>query len=110
MIKMQSYMAEEFLYFVQKLKSYADGPFSLLDNTAAVLTTQNGCSTQVAFAPMDHPKQNSPSSSRAARWRVETGKVIDCNGRAHNDVYLSIAQAFGMKVTTVGWRPGARGR
>jgi hypothetical protein len=110
MIKMQSYMAEEFLYFVQKLKSYADGPYSLLDNTAAVLTTQNGCSTQVAFAPMDHPKQNSPlivAGSGAGAWKP--GKVIDCNGRAHNDVYLSIAQAFGMKVTTVGMAAWCKG-
>jgi hypothetical protein len=103
MIFMQSYMAEEFLYFIKKLKSYSDGAYSLLDNTAAVLTTQNGCSTQVAFAPMDHPKQNSPlivAGSGAGAWKP--GKVVDCNGRAHNDVYLSIAQAFGMKVTTVG--------
>jgi hypothetical protein len=103
MIFIQAFMAEQFLYFIKKLKSYADGPFSLLDNTAAVLTTQNGCSTQVAFAPMDHPKQNSPlivAGGGAGAWKP--GKVIDCNGRTHNDVYLSIAQAFGMKVTTVG--------
>ena len=103
MIFLQAYMAEQLLYFAQKLRGYADGGFSLLDNTAAVLTTQNGCSTQVAFAPMDHPKQNSPliiAGGGAGAWKP--GRVIDCNGRAHNDVYLSIAQAFGMKVTTVG--------
>ena len=103
MILIQAFMAEQFLYFIQKLKMYQDGGFSLLDNTAAVLTTQNGCSTQVAFAPMDHPKQNSPlivAGGGAGAWKP--GKVVDCNGRAHNDVYLSIAQAFGMKVTTVG--------
>ena len=52
---------------------------------------------------MDHPKQNSPliiAGSCGGAWK--TGRVIDCNGRAHNDVYLSIAQAFGMKVTSVG--------
>jgi hypothetical protein len=110
MIFMQAYMAEELLYFAQKLKSYADGGFSLLDNTAAVLTTQNGCSTQVAFAPMDHPKQNSPliiAGGGAGAWKP--GRVIDCNGRNHNDVYLSIAQAFGMKVTTVGMAAWCKG-
>jgi hypothetical protein len=103
MIFMQAFMAQELLYFAQKLKSYADGGFSLLDNTAAVLTTQNGCSTQKEFAAMDHPKQDSPliiAGGGAGAWK--TGRVIDCNGRNHNDVYLSIAQAFGMKVTTVG--------
>jgi hypothetical protein len=105
MTRMQAYMAEEFAYLVGKLRSYADGQFSLLDNTAVVLSTQNGCSTQVQFATpkMDHPKFNTPmviAGSCGGFWK--TGKLIDCNNRTHNDVYLTIAQAFGMKVTTVG--------
>ena len=110
MIKMQAAMAGEFLYFVQKLKMYADGPVSLLDNTAAVLTTQNGTSTQVAFAPMDHPKQNSPlivAGSCGGAWK--TGRVVDFAGRTHNDVYLSIAHAVGMKVTSVGTASWCKG-
>jgi len=104
MIYIQAFMAGEFAYFVQKLKSYTDGEgLTLLDNTAAVLSTQNGTSTQVEFAPMDHPKQNSPfvvAGRCGGAWT--TGRVIDCAGRAHNDVYLSIAKAVGMNVTTVG--------
>jgi hypothetical protein len=103
MIKMQAFMADQFTYFVQKLKTYADGAFSLLDNTAAVLSTQNGTSTQVQFAVMDHPKFNTPmvvAGGGAGFWK--SGRVIDCNDRNHNDVYLTIAQAFGMKVTTIG--------
>jgi hypothetical protein len=110
MIFMQAFMAKQLLYFANKLKSYADGGFSLLDNTAAVLTTQNGCSTQVQFAAMDHPKQNSPliiAGGGAGAWKP--GRVIDCNGRNHNDVYLSIALAFGMKVTTVGMASWCKG-
>jgi hypothetical protein len=115
MTKLMAYMASEYAYFVQKLKSYADGEFSLLDNTAVVMSTQNGCSTQVGLVPsssaspfvtipkMDHPKFNTPmivAGTCGGFWK--TGKLIDCNNRAHNDVYLTIAQAFGMKVTTVG--------
>jgi len=105
MINLQAFMASELLYLVQKLKTYKDGMkgLSVLDNSAVVLTTQNGCSTQVAFAPMDHPKQNSPlivAGSCGGAWK--TGRVIDFGGRTHVDVYLSIAQAMGMKVTTVG--------
>jgi hypothetical protein len=110
MINMQAFMAKQLLYFTQKLKMYADGMGSLLDNTAAVLTTQNGCSTQVAFAPMDHPKQNSPlivAGSCGGAWK--TGRVIDANGRNHNDVYLSIAQAMGMKVDSVGMASWCKG-
>jgi hypothetical protein len=100
MIKLQAYMAEEFTYLVQKLKLYQDTGGSLLDNTAVVLGTQNGTSTQVAFAKMDHDKHNSPlvmAGSCGGAWK--TGKVVDCNNRAHNDVYINIAQAFGMKGT-----------
>jgi hypothetical protein len=111
MIRVQAYMAKEFLYFINKLKSYSAGEGrSLLDNTAAVLTTQNGCSTQVAFAPMDHPKQNSPlivAGSCGGAWK--TGRVIDANGRNHNDVYLSITKAFGMPNTTVGMASWCKG-
>ncbi len=110
MIKVQAFMAEQFTYFVQKLKSYADGAYSLLDNTAVVLSTQNGTSTQVQFAIMDHPKFNTPfvvAGGGAGHWK--TGRVLECNDRNHNDLYLSIAHSFGMKVNTVGtaaWNKG----
>jgi hypothetical protein len=103
MIRLQAFMSEQFTYFVQKLKSYSDGEYSLLDNTVAVLSTQNGTSTQVRFATMDHPKFNTPmvvAGGGAGYWK--TGRVIDCNDRNHNDVYLTIAHAFGMKVNTIG--------
>jgi hypothetical protein len=103
MIKVQAFMSEQFTYFVQKLKSYADGEHSLLDNTVAVLSTQNGTSTQVQFAIMDHPKFNTPmiiAGSGGGFWK--TGRVLECNDRNHNDVYLTIAHAFGMKVTSIG--------
>lgn len=106
-INMQVYFAEEFLYFVQKLKSMSDGSgFSLLDNTAAVLSTQNGSSqlgSGADFAATDHPPQHAPfvvAGSCGGAWT--TGRLIDINGRSHNDVYLSIAKAIGMNVTTVG--------
>jgi hypothetical protein len=110
MINMQAFMAKQFLYLIQKLKMYQDGMGSVLDSTAAVLTTQNGCSTQVAFAPMDHPKQDSPlivAGSCGGAWK--TGRVVDANGRNHNDVYLSIAQAMGLKVDTVGMASWCKG-
>jgi hypothetical protein len=103
---MQVYLAGEFLYFVQKLKSIMDGEFSVLDNTAAVLCTQNGSSQLGAsanFAATDHPPQHAPfvvAGTCGGSWK--TGRLIDIGGRNHNDVYLSIAQALGMNVTSVG--------
>lgn len=106
MINAQAYLHGEFAYFIQKLKSYSDGANTLLDNTAAVLSTQNGSSVLGVsgnFAATDHPRQNSPfvvAGSCGGAWK--TGRLIDSAGRNHNDVYLSIAQAIGMKVTSVG--------
>lgn len=103
MIRIQAFMANQFLYLIQKLKSYSDGAYSLLDNTACVLSTQNGCSTQRTYAPSDHPKQNSPfivAGSCGGAWK--TGRLIDAGGRTHVDVYLSIAKAVGMNVNSVG--------
>ena len=112
-INMQAYLAGEFLYFVQKLKSYADGANTLLDNTAAVLCTQNGSSQNGLtgnFAATDHPPAHAPfvvAGSCGGAW--QTGRLIDINGRYQNDVYLSIAQAIGMKVTTVGQASWCKG-
>lgn len=112
MIKLQAYMSGELTYFAQKLKSYQDGAYSLLDNTAVVLSTQNGFSTQVGVggAKMDHDKHNTPfivAGSCGGAWK--TGQIIDCGMRAHNDLYLSIAHAFGMKDSTVGMASWCKG-
>ena len=53
---------------------------------------------------MDHPKQNSPlvmGGSCGGAWKPRA-RSSTATTAAHNDVYLTIAQAFGMKVDTVG--------
>jgi hypothetical protein len=40
MIKMQNYLAGEFVYLVQKLKSYPEGSGTVLDNSVVVWRTQ----------------------------------------------------------------------
>jgi hypothetical protein len=115
MIKLQAYMAGELVYFANKLKTYQDGAVSLLDNTAVVLSTQNGFSTQVGVggAKMDHDKHNTPfivagsCGGEGTGWK--TGQLIDGGNRAHNDLYLSIAKAFGMNVSTVGTASWCKG-
>jgi hypothetical protein len=105
-IRMQAYFAGEFRYLMERLKSLPDGEVSLLDNTAAVLCTQNGSSQLGAaqnFAQTDHPPQHAPfvvAGGGGGAWT--TGRMIDAGGRNHNDVYVSIARALGMDVTSVG--------
>ncbi|XXY46022.1 DUF1552 domain-containing protein [Sorangium sp. So ce269] len=111
--RLQAYFAGEFRYFVEKLKSISDGEFSLLDNTAAVLSTQNGSSqlgSSQNFAETDHPPQHAPfvvAGSCGGAWT--TGRLLDAGGRNHNDVYVSIARAIGMDVTSVGRAAWCRG-
>jgi len=105
-IRMQAYFAGEFRYLIEKLKSIPDGEVSLLDNTAAVLCTQNGSSqlgSNQNFAQTDHPPQHAPfvvAGGAGGAWK--TGRMIDAGGRNHNDVYVSIARALGMDVMSVG--------
>jgi hypothetical protein len=103
-IKMQAYLMGELVYFIQKLKSYTDGSGgTLLDSTLVVCGTQNGNTNQTNFAKEDHDRRNTPfilGGSFGGLWR--TGRVVDCGGVNHNDLYLSIAQGFGLKVETVG--------
>ncbi|WP_437652753.1 DUF1552 domain-containing protein [Sorangium sp. So ce1182] len=111
--RLQAYFAGEFRYFVEKLKSISDGEHSLLDNTAAVLSTQNGSSqlgSSQNFAETDHPPQHAPfvvAGSCGGAWK--TGRLLDAGGRNHNDVYVSIARAIGMNVTSVGRAAWCRG-
>lgn len=111
--RLQTYFAGEFRYFIEKLKGLSDGEFSVLDNTAAVLCTQNGSSQLGSgqnFAETDHPPQHAPfvvAGSCGGAWT--TGRLLDAGGRNHNDVYVSIARAIGMGVTSVGRADWCRG-
>jgi hypothetical protein len=103
MIKIQAYLAGEFAYFTQKLKSFGDGPGSLFDTTIALWGTQNGNPDQVKFSMEQHDRRNTPFVlTGRGNGAVKLGRVLDCNGLNHNDLYISIAQAFGLGMATVG--------
>ena len=102
-IKMQAYLAGEFAYFVQKLKSYGEGPGSPFDNTVVVWGTQNGNTNQTNFSKEDHDRHNTPVIlSGHAGSGMKLGRILDCNGLSHPDIYVSILGAFGQKVATFG--------
>jgi hypothetical protein len=99
MTNMQAFLAGEWAYFIGKLKSYG-----VLDQTVVVWGTQNGASTS-------HDGRNTPMlvAGRLGGAFAPGGRVIDCNGRNHNDVYLAIASGFGMPMQTVGYAPWCMG-
>jgi hypothetical protein len=111
MIRMHAYLSGEFVYFVEKLKSFpdADGK-TVLDNSVVVWGTQCGTSTQTAYAAEDHDRHNTPIIvAGSCGGAFTTGKVIDCDNRNHNDLYLAIAHAFGLNIDSVGPESWNRG-
>jgi hypothetical protein len=99
MINMHALLAGDWAYFIQKLKAYG-----ILDQTVTVWGTQNGASTS-------HDARNTPMlvAGRLGGALAPGGRVIDCNNRMHNDVYIAIAHGFGMNVNTVGYAPWCMG-
>jgi hypothetical protein len=99
MIQMQALLAGDFAYFVQKLKAYG-----ILDQTIALWGTQNGAS-------VSHDGRNTPFvlAGRLGGTFAPGGRVVDCNGRNHNDVYLAIARGFGLTMDTIGYAPWCMG-
>jgi hypothetical protein len=102
-IKMQAYLSGEYAYFIQRLKMFGDGDGTLLDNTLAMWGTQNGNTNQTNFSKEDHDRHNTPFIlAGRASGAFKTGRVMDCGGVNHNDLYLAIAGAFGVDLKTVG--------
>jgi len=101
--RMQAYLAAEVVYLVEKLRSMSEGQGSLLDSTVVVFGTQNGNTNQVNFAREDHPRWNAPMVlAGRCGGALAPGRLIDCAGANHNDVYLALARGFGLDLKAVG--------
>jgi hypothetical protein len=106
LVKLHSYFAEEFAYFVGKLKA-----LQLYDSTTTLWATQNGNSTETGFSKENHDRHNAlfVLSGRGGGYFTSLGKVVDCGDRSHTDLYVHMARAFGMKVDSIGtpaWNQG----
>ncbi len=103
-IAMQAYLAGEYAYLLQRLASFEiGGGRTLLDESVVVLGTQNGNSNQTNFAKEDHDRRNTPFvvAGRLGGALRPRG-VVDCEGRNHNDLYLSLLRGFGLTDAAVG--------
>jgi hypothetical protein len=102
-MKMQAVLAGEYAYFINKLKSYGDGPGSPFDSTIALWGTQNGNTNQTNFSKEDHDRHNTPFVlTGRAGGGMKLGRVVDCNDANHPDLYVTIARAMGMNIATFG--------
>ena len=91
--------SEEFAYFISKLKA-----LNLFDSTTTLWATQNGNSTESGFSKENHDRHNAlfVLSGKGGGYFNSLGKVVDCSDRVHNDLYMHMANAFGLKVNTIG--------
>lgn len=86
-------------YFVERLASIPEGEGTMLDNTLLVWTSEHSDEGQ-------HGRRNIPFTLAGnLGGAFATGQKLDYSGntKAHNDVYISIAQAMGFSdVNTFG--------
>lgn len=99
LIKFHTFLSNEIAYFIQKLKA-----LDLFDSTQVLWATQNGNSTETGFSKENHDRRNALFilAGRSGGYYKTLGKVVDSNEAYHNDVYLHMANAFGLKVNTIG--------
>jgi hypothetical protein len=99
LIKLHTFLSGEIAYFIQKLKT-----MDLFDSTQVLWATQNGNSTETGFSKENHDRRNALFilAGRSGGYYKTLGKVVDSNEAYHNDVYLHMANAFGLKVNTIG--------
>jgi hypothetical protein len=99
LIKLHTYFSSEIAYFIQKLKT-----LDLFDSTQVLWGTQNGNSTETGFSKENHDRRNALFilAGRSGGYYKTLGKVVDSNEAYHNDLYLHMANAFGLKTTTIG--------
>ena len=109
--KLQAYLAGEYAYFVQKLKSYGDGPGSPFDSTVSIWGTQNGNTNQTNFSKEDHDRHNT-LFVLSGRWGggLKLGRCSTATGRTTRTCTSRVARAFGLNLNTVGDPSGARAR
>jgi hypothetical protein len=92
MMNMQAFLAGEWAYFIQKLKTYG-----ILEHSVTLWGTQNGASTS-------HDMKNTPIlvAGRLGGVLGPGGRLVDAGNRNHNDAYLAIARGFGMMNEKIG--------
>ena len=89
-----NWIAGDFAYLIGKIR--AMGGQALFDESVLVWTTQNGNSNA-------HTEVNTPFVLAGGMGgRLRTGRLLDAGGQTQNNLYVSIANAMGLPLTTFG--------
>lgn len=98
LVQINRWYAQCFADFLTDLSNTPDGQGTLMDNTLVVWVNENSNGN-------GHTRQNIPIlMAGSADGYFRTGRYVRLpgNGRPHNDLLLSIAQAMGLSATTFG--------
>lgn len=99
--KISAWYGERLKYFMTKLESIREGDGTLLDSTLLVWTSEHNGAAQ-------HGRNNIPFTLAGRLGGAITGGQFlnySGNARAHNDVYVSIAQGMGFTDVTKFGKP-----
>jgi Protein of unknown function (DUF1552) len=100
--RMDRFHAEKFRDLLTAIKSIDDNGTSGLYNSTVLMgmDTWNG---PIGGRIVDHSKSNMPFIlAGQGGGRLQTGRIVDAAGRAHNDLLISALQASGIQTETFG--------
>lgn len=94
--KMQTWLMSQVAVLIKRLKDTPEGNGSMLDNSLVFLTSEMGdaAAHSTKFVPA--------LLAGKAGGAVRPGRTINAANGTHNNLLLSIANAMGLKLTTIG--------
>lgn len=101
LVKINTWYGEQFAYLLEKLASYPEGDGSLLDNTLVLWCNE-------VAQGNNHSHSDLPFViAGSCGGQLATGRFVDytasgAEGRPHNDLLVSLANAMGVDDTTFG--------
>lgn len=93
LVKIGRFHAEQLATFLSALDSVPEGEQTLLDNSVVLWTSEHAGNK---IGSEDHERRDVPFALfGSAGGYFRTGRFIDCKGRPHNELLLSLVHAMG---------------
>lgn len=96
LVAINHWYAEQFAFLIAAMKQVPEGDGTLLDHSVVMWCNEQGNGDTHSAQEIPYVLAGSGGGA------IETGRWIDTQGRAHNDLYVSLLRAFGADVDTFG--------
>ena len=91
-----TWYAEQLAYLIERMKNVREGGGTMFDNTCIVWVNELGHGAS-------HTRNNIPIVlAGSAGGAFRTGRFLQYGGHPHNDLWVSMAQAYGIETNTFG--------